>query len=245
MNNEEKINTLIDYINKCRNIVFFGGAGVSTESGILDFRSVDGIYNMKYSYPPEQMLSHTFFINKTQEFYKFYKDKLNSLKYEPNITHHCLALLEKNNKLKSIITQNIDGLHQKAGSKNVLELHGSVYRNYCMKCNKFYDANYVFNSKDLIPKCECGGIIKPDVVLYEEPLNNETVSQAINDISNADMLIVGGTSLAVYPAAGLVHYFKGKYLVVINKSTTPLDQMATLVINDNIGKVFEKIKNSL
>ena len=189
---------------------------------------------MKYDYPPEEILSHTFFMNKTNDFYLFYKDKLNSLKYEPNITHKVLADLENKGKLKSIVTQNIDGLHQKAGSKNVLELHGSVLRNYCMKCNKFYDANYVFNSKDTIPKCECGGVIKPDVVLYEEPLNDDIITQALREISSADMLIIAGTSLAVYPAAGLINYFRGKHLVLINKSSTPLDNKAELVINDSL-----------
>ena len=245
MENEEKINKLIEYIKESNNIVFFGGAGVSTESGIPDFRSVDGLYNMKYDYPPEEILSHTFFMNKTNDFYLFYKDKLNSLKYEPNITHKVLADLENKGKLKSIVTQNIDGLHQKAGSKNVLELHGSVLRNYCMKCNKFYDANYVFNSKDTIPKCECGGVIKPDVVLYEEPLNDDIITQALRDISSADMLIIAGTSLAVYPAAGLINYFRGKHLVLINKSSTPLDNKAELVINDSLGKVFTIIQNNI
>ena len=245
MENEEKINKLIEYIKESNNIVFFGGAGVSTESGIPDFRSVDGLYNMKYDYPPEEILSHTFFMNKTNDFYLFYKDKLNSLKYEPNITHKVLADLENKGKLKSIVTQNIDGLHQKAGSKNVLELHGSVLRNYCMKCNKFYDANYVFNSKDTIPKCECGGVIKPDVVLYEEPLNDDIITQALRDISSSDMLIIAGTSLAVYPAAGLINYFRGKHLVLINKSSTPLDNKAELVINDSLGKVFTIIQNNI
>lgn len=245
MKNEEKINKLIEYIRESNNIVFFGGAGVSTESGIPDFRSVDGLYNMKYDYPPEEILSHTFFMNKTNDFYLFYKDKLNSLKYEPNITHKVLADLENKGKLKSIITQNIDGLHQKAGSKNVLELHGSVLRNYCMECNKFYDANYVFNSKDTVPKCECGGVIKPDVVLYEEPLNDSIMTQALRDISSADMLIIAGTSLAVYPAAGLINFFRGKHLVLINKSSTPLDSKAELVINDSLGKVFTAIQNNI
>ena len=203
--------TLVDDLKKIieesNNIVFFGGAGVSTESGIPDFRSKDGLYNQKYDYPPEEILSHTFFMHKTEEFYRFYKDKLNSLKYEPNITHIKLAELEKAGKLKAVVTQNIDGLHQKAGSKTVYELHGSVLRNYCMKCHKFYDAEYVFNS-DGIPKCECGGIIKPDVVLYEEGLDNDIVSNALNAIINADTLIVAGTSLTVQPASGLIMYLK-------------------------------------
>lgn len=245
MNNDEKIQQLIEYIKESKNIVFFGGAGVSTESGIPDFRSVDGLYNMKYDYPPEEILSHTFFMNKTNEFFTFYKDKLNSLKYEPNITHKVLAKLEEKGKLKSIVTQNIDGLHQKAGSKNVLELHGSVLRNYCMKCNKFYDANYVFNSKELVPKCECGGTIKPDVVLYEEPLDDKIMAQSLKDIASADMLIIGGTSLAVYPAAGLINYFRGKHLILINKSSTPMDYKADLIINDSLGNVFRIIGDNI
>lgn len=244
-NNEEKIQKLIDYIKECRSIVFFGGAGVSTESGIPDFRSKDGLYNMKYDYPPEEILSHTFFVRNTEEFYRFYKDKLNSLKYEPNITHKVLAKLENIGKLTSVVTQNIDGLHQKAGSKKVLELHGSVLRNYCTKCNKFYDAEAVFNSKELVPKCDCGEIIKPDVVLYEEPLDNNIYEEALRDIAKADMLIIGGTSLAVYPASYLVQYFRGKYLILINKSSTPMDSNADLVIHDSLGKVFEQIDKKL
>ncbi len=216
------------------------GAGVSTESGIPDFRSKDGLYNQQYKYPPEEILSHTFFINNTDEFYKFYKAKMNSLSYKPNVTHIKLAELENNGKLKAIITQNIDGLHQKAGSRNVYELHGSVLRNYCMKCKKFYDAEYVFNSKN-IPKCSCGGTIKPDVVLYEEGLDSEIISKSINAIQNADLLIVAGTSLTVYPASGLINYFKGKNLVLINKDKTPYDNKANLVINDSLGKVFSQI----
>ena len=234
---EDKIEKLKELIENSNNIVFFGGAGVSTESGIPDFRSKDGLYNQKYDYPPEQILSHTFFIRNTEEFYKFYKDKMNSLKYEPNITHLKLAELESKGKLKAVITQNIDGLHQKAGSKTVYELHGSVLRNYCMKCHKFYDADYVFNS-DGIPKCKCGGIIKPDVVLYEEGLDDETINNSVYAISNADLLIVGGTSLLVQPAASLINYFRGKNLVLINKDSTPYDNFANLVINESLGKVF-------
>ena len=237
---DEKIQKLKDWINESSNIVFFGGAGVSTESGIPDFRSKDGLYNMKYDYPPEEILSHFFFMNNTKEFYRFYKDKMNSLKYEPNITHIKLAELEKQGKLKAVVTQNIDGLHQKAGSKNVYELHGSVLRNYCMSCKKFYDAEYVFNSKE-IPKCECGGIIKPDVVLYEEGLDDETVENAITAIANADMLIIGGTSLTVYPASGLINYYRGNKLVLINRDETNFDRRANLVINDSLGKVFNSI----
>ncbi len=235
---------LIKIIKDSNNIVFFGGAGVSTESGIPDFRSKDGLYNQKYKYPPEMMLSHTFFVNHTEEFYKFYKDKLNSLEYEPNITHKVLEKLEKQGKIKAVITQNIDGLHQKAGSKVVYELHGSVYRNYCTKCKEFYGPEYVFNCKNIIPKCEkCGGIIKPDVVLYEEGLDDEIVSNSIKVISEADVLIIAGTSLTVYPASGLINYFKGSKLILINKDATPLDNMADLVINDSLGKVFTKIDN--
>ena len=237
---DNKIEEFLKIINESNNIVFFGGAGVSTESGIPDFRSKDGLYNQKYDYPPEEILSHTFFMNKTEEFYKFYKDKLNSLKYEPNITHIKLAELEKAGKLKAVVTQNIDGLHQKAGSKIVYELHGSVLRNYCMKCHKFYDAEYVFNS-DGIPKCECGGIIKPDVVLYEEGLDNDIVSNSLNAILNADTLIVAGTSLTVQPASGLIMYFKGKNLVLINRDETPYDYKATLVIHEKLGDVFKEV----
>ena len=237
---EEKINNLKDIINSSNNIVFFGGAGVSTESGIPDFRSKDGLYNQKYKYPPEMILSHTFFLNNTEEFYKFYKEKMNSLKYKPNITHNVLSRLEKEGKLKAVITQNIDGLHQKAGSKAVYELHGSVLRNYCMKCRKKYNAEYIFSSEG-VPKCSCGGIIKPDVVLYEEPLNEFVVDEAVEKISTADTLIIGGTSLTVYPASGLINYFKGKSLVLINRDVTPFDNIASLVINESLGKVFEKI----
>ena len=237
---ENKIYKLKELINESNNIVFFGGAGVSTESGIPDFRSKDGLYHQKYKYPPEEILSHTFFMNNTDEFYKFYKEKMNSLKYEPNITHKKLVTLEKTGKLKVVITQNIDGLHQKAGSKNVCELHGSILRNYCMKCHKFYDAEYVFNSSS-IPKCSCGGIIKPDVVLYEEQLDDETLEKSILEIQNADMLIIAGTSLTVYPASGLINYFRGRNLVLINKDTTSYDNRANLVINESLGKIFEKI----
>ena len=238
---DNKIEEFIRLINKSNNIVFFGGAGVSTESGIPDFRSKDGLYNQKYDYPPEEILSHSFFMKNTSEFFKFYKEKMNSLKYKPNITHIKLAELEKEGKLNAVITQNIDGLHQKAGSKNVFELHGSIFRNYCMKCHKFYSAEYVFNSKD-IPRCTCGGIIKPDVVLYEEGLDENIFENAILSIQNADMLIIGGTSLTVYPASGLINYFRGNKLVLVNKDTTPLDNKVDLVINENLGKVFEKIE---
>ncbi len=228
-------------IDECNNIVFFGGAGVSTESGIKDFRSVDGLYNEKYDYPPEVILSRSFFNEHPHEFYKFYKDKLNALDIEPNITHYFLKKLEDKGKLKAIVTQNIDGLHEKAGSKNVLLLHGTTYQNHCMMCNKEYSAHKVFNSKDL-PKCSCGGLIKPDVVLYEEPLDEEVIDKTIKAISECELLIVAGTSLAVYPAASFIHYFRGKYLVIINKDATSFDNLATLVIHDKLGNVFSKLK---
>lgn len=236
------IDEFLNIIENSDNIVFFGGAGVSTESGIPDFRSKDGLYNQKYKFPPEEILSYTFFMNNTEEFYKFYKDKLNSLKYEPNITHIKLAELEKKGKLKAVVTQNIDGLHQKAGSKNVFELHGSVLRNYCMKCNRFYDAESIFENSENIPRCECGGIIKPDVVLYEEGLDDDIVMSAISAISKADCLIVAGTSLTVYPASSLIRYYKGNKLILINRDATTYDRYANLVINKSLGEVFSKIK---
>ena len=235
------IDKLNKIINESNNIVFFGGAGVSTESGIKDFRSKDGLYNMKYKYNPEEILSHHFFINNTSEFYKFYKDKMNCLDKEPSSCHIFLKKLEDCGKLKAIVTQNIDGLHQKAGSKCVMELHGSIYRNYCMKCGKTYSANDVFNSSD-IPTCDCGGIIKPDVVLYEEALNDDIVNNSIKAISNADLLIVAGTSLTVYPASSFIRYFKGKNLVIINNDVTSYDNIATIVIHDYIKNVIDKIK---
>lgn len=237
---DSKIELFKELVNRSNNIVFFGGAGVSTESGIPDFRSKDGLYNQQYKYPPETILSHRFFMNNTEEFYTFYRNKMNCLNYEPNITHSKLAMLENKGKLKAVVTQNIDGLHQKAGSKVVYELHGSVCRNYCMKCGKSFDAEYVFGSNG-VPKCSCGGTIKPDVVLYEEGLNEETISNSIKAISNADLLIVGGTSLTVYPASGLVNYFNGKALVLINRDATPYDSKANLVINDSLGNVFKEI----
>ena len=235
----EKIEKLKEIIKNSNNIVFFGGAGVSTESGIPDFRSKDGLYSQKYDYPPEEILSHTFFYKHTEYFYKFYKDKLNSLNIKPNITHLKLKELEDSGKLKCIITQNIDGLDIKAGSKKVLEIHGSIYRNYCTKCNKFYSAEYVFKSKE-VPKCTCGGIIKPDVVLYEEALN-ETFEYAIDYIKKCDTLIVAGTSLTVYPAASLIRYFKGKNLILINKDKTKYDDIATIVFNQNMSDIFKEI----
>ena len=239
-----KIEKLAQIMKDSSNIVFFGGAGVSTESGLKDFRSKDGLYHEKYDYPPEEILSHHFFLENTKEFYKFYKDKMNSLNYKPNITHYVLAKLEEKGLLKAIITQNIDGFHQMAGSKNVLELHGSILRNYCMKCNKFYDAEYIFSKED-IPKCSCGGIIKPEVVLYEEPLDNEILKQAVKEISKADTLIIGGTSLNVDPAAGLINYFQGKNLILINKEKTPYDNKCNLIIYDSIGKVMEALDEKI
>ncbi len=226
-------------IEKSDNIVFFGGAGVSTESGIPDFRSVDGLYNQKYKYPPETILSHSFFIRNPQEFYDFYREKMICLSAQPNNAHRALAKLEQQGKLKAIVTQNIDGLHQLAGSKNVFELHGSVHRNYCMKCNKFYDISAITHSKE-IPRCECGGIIKPDVVLYEEGLNEDTIRSAVKYILQAEVLIIGGTSLNVYPAAGFIDYFNGETTVLLNKSETPFDSRANIVIRDPIGTVLKE-----
>ena len=234
----DKVKKLKEIIDGTDNLVFFGGAGVSTESGIPDFRSVDGLYNMKYKYPPETIVSHTFFVRRTEEFYEFYKDKMMALDAKPNKAHLKLAEWEKAGKCRAVVTQNIDGLHQMAGSKNVLELHGSIHRNYCTKCGKFFDAKYVKNSIG-VPKCDdCGGLIKPDVVLYEEGLDNDVISKTVYYISHADVLIIGGTSLAVYPAAGLIDYFKGSHLILINKSSTPRDSQADLVINDSIGEVL-------
>ncbi|HBV67308.1 MAG TPA: NAD-dependent protein deacylase [Clostridiales bacterium] len=232
---------LQDILDNSSDIVFFGGAGVSTESGIPDFRSVDGLYNEKYKYPPEIIISRSFFENNTEEFYQFYKSKMIFLDAKPNVTHEKLAELEHAGKLKAVITQNIDGLHQQAGSRNVLELHGSVHRNYCMNCGKFYDVDVIVNSSG-VPKCECGGIIKPDVVLYEETLNEEMLDKSVEYIKNADVLIIGGTSLAVYPAAGLVNYYKGSKLILINKSAISANKIANMVINASIGSVFEKLK---
>lgn len=238
----EKLNELRQIIEDSDNIVFFGGAGVSTESGIPDFRSVDGLYNQKYKYPPETIISHSFYRRNPEEFYRFYKDKMIFADAKPNKAHIKLAELEKQGKLKAVITQNIDGLHQMAGSRNVIELHGSVHRNYCEKCHAFYDLDYIVNS-DGVPKCEkCGGTVKPDVVLYEEGLNQKTLEDAIYCISHADVLIVGGTSLAVYPAAGLIDYYNGNKLVLINKSTTPMDARADLLIQQGLGSVFEQIE---
>ncbi|MCR5297193.1 MAG: NAD-dependent protein deacylase [Clostridiales bacterium] len=225
-------------IDESSRIVFFGGAGVSTESGIPDFRSVDGLYHQKYDWPPEEILSHTFFVRKPEEFFRFYRDKLLPLDAKPNKAHLKLAELERAGKLIGVVTQNIDGLHQAAGSKKVFELHGSVHRNYCQKCGKFFPPEYIRDSKDPVPVCDCGGRIKPDVVLYEEGLDNDVVSGALHVISHADLLIVAGTSLTVYPAAGLVRYFKGKHLVLINRDATPMDSECDLVIHDKVGEVL-------
>lgn len=230
--------TLQSWITSSDNIVFFGGAGVSTESGIPDFRSVDGLYHQQYDYPPETILSHSFYIRKPKEFYRFYKNKMICQGAEPNAAHKALARLEQEGKLQAVITQNIDGLHQKAGSRNVLELHGSVHRNYCGSCHRLYNAQYVLDAGD-VPVCEdCGGVVKPDVVLYEESLNMDVMRGAITYISQADMLIIGGTSLAVYPAAGLIDYYNGSKLVLINRDATPMDRRADLLIQGNIGEVL-------
>lgn len=238
---EEKVQQFLEMIEKSDNIVFFGGAGVSTESGIPDFRSEDGLYRQQYDYPPEMILSHTFYRKNPEEFYRFYRNKMLCLDAEPNMAHKKLAELERVGKVRAVVTQNIDGLHQKAGSKKVLELHGSVHRNYCESCHAFYDAEYVMNSTG-VPKCEvCGGDIKPDVVLYEEGLDDRTMQEAIYYISQADVLIIGGTSLAVYPAAGLIDYYQGNKLVLVNKTATAKDSSADLVLQEAIGELFGKI----
>ena len=229
--------TLKKWLAESNNIVFFGGAGVSTESKIPDFRSTDGLYNQQYAYPPETILSHTFYMRKTEEFYRFYRNKMLFPDAEPNRAHKALAKLEAEGRLKAVVTQNIDGLHQKAGSKEVLELHGSVLRNYCQRCGKFHGIEAILHS-DGVPKCECGGTIKPDVVLYEEGLDQHTIQRSVYRISHADVLIIGGTSLTVYPAAGLIDYYNGNKLVLINKSVTPMDSRADLVISGSIGEIL-------
>ena len=237
---DAKIEKLKSIIEQSDNIVFFGGAGVSTESGVPDFRSVDGLYNQKWDYPPETILSHTFFMAKPDEFYRFYREKMLIENIKPNKAHIALAKLEEQGKLKAVITQNIDGLHQAAGSKNVFELHGTVHKNHCMKCGKFFGFSDIMKL-DATPRCECGGLIKPDVVLYEEGLDSATLQGAVQAISRADVLIIGGTSLAVYPAAGLIDYYSGNKLVLINKDKTPRDNTANLVINDAIGSVLGSV----
>lgn len=234
-----KTDILQNIIDRSHRIVFFGGAGVSTESGIPDFRSVDGLYNQKYDVPPETILSHTYFMRNTEQFFQFYRDKMLCLTAKPNKAHEKLAELERAGKLSAVVTQNIDGLHTAAGSKTVYELHGSVHRNFCMKCGKFYDAKFMLRSSG-IPKCDCSGTIKPDVVLYEEGLDDATVNNAVKAISEADTLIIAGTSLTVYPAAGMIRYFRGSNLVLINRDATPMDDMADLVIRDKVGEVLSK-----
>ncbi len=236
----EQLEQLRKWVKESSNIVFFGGAGVSTESGIPDFRSVDGLYHQQYDYPPETILSHTFYRQKPEEFYRFYRAKMLCLDAKPNAAHMKLAQWEQEGKLKAVITQNIDGLHQAAGSREVLELHGSVLRNYCEKCGKFHDVEYIVHSEG-VPACECGGSIKPDVVLYEEGLNQKTLTDAVRYISEADVLIVGGTSLAVYPAAGLLDYYKGSKLVLVNKTPTPRDSIANLIVQGSIGEIFSQL----
>ena len=233
--------TLQSIVDASKRIVFFGGAGVSTESGIPDFRSVDGLYSQKYAYPPETILSHSFFEARPEEFFKFYRDKLLIKGVKPNKAHLKLAEMEQKGKLSAVVTQNIDGLHQTAGSKNVFELHGSTLRNYCIECGRFYPVEAIMGSTG-VPKCSCGGVIKPDVVLYEEPLDPDTTKGALREISNADTLIVAGTSLTVYPAAGFLDYFRGKELVLINRDPTPADKPATLVIHAKVGEVLSEVK---
>lgn len=235
-----KIEQLRSWIAESKRMVFFGGAGVSTESGIPDFRSVDGLYHQKFDYPPETIISHSFFLKNPEYFYRFYREKMLPLGFEPNVTHRVLARLEQEGHLAAVVTQNIDGLHQKAGSKEVLELHGSVLRNYCMRCRKPYPVEDIAKGTG-IPRCSCGGIIKPDVVLYEEGLDSYTINKSVDYISKADILIIGGTSLAVYPAAGLIDYYRGNKLVLVNKSPTPADRRADLVIHAPIGEVFSQL----
>ena len=238
----KNLETLKRWVEESERIVFFGGAGVSTESGIPDFRSVDGLYNQKFEYPPERIISHSFYLADPAYFFRFYREKMMPLGFEPNVTHHNLAQWEQEGKLLGVVTQNIDGLHQKAGSKKVYELHGSVLRNYCVKCGKFHNAEFVKNSTD-VPLCSCGAIVKPDVVLYEESLNGDTLEQSVDVISKADLLLVAGTSLTVYPAAGLVNYYQGNRLVLINRDETPYDHQANLVLHQKLGDVFEALSD--
>ena len=238
---EQQLETLQRWIDQSRNIVFFGGAGVSTESGVPDFRSVDGLYSQSYDYPPEEILSRTFFDRRPEEFFRFYRDKMLCLEAKPNPAHKKLAQLEEAGKLRSVVTQNIDGLHQLAGSRRVWELHGSVHRNHCMRCGKSYPVEFIRDSRG-IPTCSCGGVVKPDVVLYEESLDSRVLQGALTDIQSADLLIIGGTSLVVYPAASLIQYFQGEHLVLINKSPTPYDRRADLAIAGPIGEILGQIQ---
>ena len=236
----DRLQTLKEWVSESKRIVFFGGAGVSTESGIPDFRSVDGLYNQKFEYPPETIISHSFYKSRPEYFFRFYREKMMPMGFEPNITHKKLAQWEQEEKLLAVITQNIDGLHQKAGSKRVYELHGSIYRNYCTSCGKFHTAQFVKEHPD-VPRCDCGGVVKPDVVLYEESLNTRTIEDSIRAIEQADLLIVAGTSLTVYPAASFIRYFHGKHMVLINRDETPYDYMADLVLHDSLGEVFAQL----
>ena len=236
----EQLDTLKNWIQESNRIVFFGGAGVSTESGISDFRSVDGLYNQQFEYPPETIISHSFYLQRPEYFFRFYREKMLPLGFEPNITHKVLARWEQEGKLSAVVTQNIDGLHQKAGSKNVYELHGSVLRNYCTCCRKFHSAEFVRDAAG-VPRCACGGIVKPDVVLYEESLNQDTIEKSVRAIQSADLLIVAGTSLTVYPAAGLINYYRGNRLVLINRDATQYDHYADLVFHESLGQIFEQL----
>ena len=236
----DKLKTLKQWISESKRIVFFGGAGVSTESGIPDFRSVDGLYSQKFEYPPETIISRSFYERRPEYFFRFYREKMLPLGFEPNVTHKVLARWEQEGRLSAVVTQNIDGLHQKAGSKVVCELHGSVLRNYCTRCGKFHSAEFIRDSEG-VPKCVCGGIVKPDVVLYEEPLNQDTVEMSVSAIYDADMLVVAGTSLTVYPAAGLINYYRGKRLVLINRDETPYDSRANLVFHESLGDIFSHL----
>ena len=236
----EKLEILKKWVSESSRIVFFGGAGVSTESGIPDFRSVDGLYNQKFEYPPETIISHSFYQRRPEYFFRFYREKMLPLGFEPNITHKVLARWEAEGKLSAVVTQNIDGLHQKAGSKKVYELHGSVLRNYCTRCGKFHSAEFVRECA-CVPRCDCGGVVKPDVVLYEESLNQDTIEKSVMAIHKADLLIVAGTSLTVYPAAGLINYYRGSRLVLINRDETPYDHYADLVFHESLGEVLSKL----
>lgn len=238
----DKIEILRKWVNESHNIVAFTGAGVSTESGVPDFRSVDGLYSQKFEYPPETIISHSFYLRNPEYFFRFYREKMMPMDVEPNITHKALARWEQEGKLLAVVTQNIDGLHQKAGSRHVYELHGSILRNYCTRCGKFYPAAFVKNRND-VPRCDCGGIVKPDVVLYEEGLDEKTVEGAVNAIAQADLLLVAGTSLTVYPAAGFLRYYRGNRLVLINRDPTPYDDRADLVFHESLGKVLAELRD--